>query len=151
MSTGIRDLRLWQEAVALGGDVSRAVHGCSRRETRQLTDRLLHTALDVAERVADGYERPPGEQARCYRRARATLTVLETLLAIARQAGLLPAQIHTQLTARTTTVDRLLGGYLTFVNRRAGIAAESTAAGDAAAGSMGTLNSGPNGTPPPSG
>ena len=137
MSNGIRDLRLWQESVALGGEVARAIHACSRRETRQLTDRILHTALDVAERVAEGYERPPAEQARCYRRARATLTVLETLLAIARQANLLPAPVHTQLATRIGTASRLLTGYLTFVSRRADVADGAGAAGSAGVAASG--------------
>ena len=137
MSNGIRDLRLWQESVALGGEVARAIHGCSRRETRQLTDRILHTALDVAERVAEGYERPPSEQARCYRRARATLTVLETLLAIARQANLLPPAAHTQLATRIGTTSRLLTGYLTFVNRRVEVAEGPVPAAVAGAGAAG--------------
>ncbi|HEX5580632.1 MAG TPA: four helix bundle protein [Gemmatimonadaceae bacterium] len=117
---GIRDLRLWQEAVALGGEVTRTVRGCSRRETRPLTDRILHTALDVATHVAAAYERPaPTEQARGYRDARATLTQLDTLLAVARQAGLLSPSALQQLSTRSTTVGRLLSGYLTFVDRQA--------------------------------
>ena len=120
MAPGIRDLRLWQEAVALGGDVTRTVHGCSRRETRQLTDRLLHTALDVSGHVAVAYERSaPPDQARGFRDARAALTRLDTLLAIARQGGLLTPLAFQQLSARTTAVGRLLGGYLTFVDRQA--------------------------------
>ncbi|HEY0970177.1 MAG TPA: four helix bundle protein, partial [Gemmatimonadales bacterium] len=120
MANGIRDLRLWQEAVALGGDVTRVVHGCSRRETRQLTDRILHTALDVAAHVAAAYERPsPAEQARGYRDARAMLTRLDTLLAIARQAALITPPTLQQLTTRSAAVGRLLSGYLTFVDRQA--------------------------------
>jgi four helix bundle protein len=120
MAPGIRDLRLWQEAVALGGDVTRIIHGCSRRETRQLSDRVLHTALDVAGHVAVAYEKPgPPDQARGFRDARATLTRLDTLLAIARQGGLLTPVAFQQLSARTATVGRLLGGYLTFVDRQA--------------------------------
>ena len=120
MANGIRDLRLWQEAVALGGEVTRTVHGCSRRETRQLTDRILHTALDVGAHVAAAYERPaPPDQARGYRDARATLTRLDTLLAIARHAGILTPAAMQQLSARSATVSRLLSGYLTFVDRQA--------------------------------
>src|SRR3954451_676271 len=58
MTTGVRELRLWQEAVALGGDVVRLMRQSCRRETRALTDQITHTAVAVATCVADGYGRP---------------------------------------------------------------------------------------------
>jgi four helix bundle protein len=118
MSSGLRDLKVWQEAVALAGDVTRAVHACSRRETRQLTDRLLHVALDVAARIAEGYERPAQpERMQLYRQARAALAVLDTLLAVARHAGLLPAPALAPLSSRAAVVGRLLASYLTLAER----------------------------------
>jgi four helix bundle protein len=118
MSSGLRDLKVWQEAVALAGDVTRAVHACSRRETRQLTDRLLHVALDVAARIAEGYERPAQpERMQLYRQARAALAVLDTLLAVARHAGLLPAPALVPLSSRAAVVGRLLASYLTLAER----------------------------------
>lgn len=118
MSAGIRDLKLWQEAVGLAADLTRTVHGCSRRETRQLTDRLLHVALDVPARIADGYERAEqAERVQLYRQARGDLAVLDTLLAVTRQAGLVTPAAQAQLTARCTVVARLLGGYLAAAER----------------------------------
>jgi len=118
MSSGLRDLKVWQEAVALAGDVTRAVHACSRRETRQLTDRLLHVALDVAARIAEGYERSAQpERMQLYRQARAALAVLDTLLAVARHAGLLPAPALAPLSSRAAVVGRLLASYLTLAER----------------------------------
>jgi four helix bundle protein len=118
MSSGLRDLKVWQEAVALAGDVARAIHACSRRETRQLTDRILHVALDVAARIAEGYERTAQpERMQLYRQARAALAVLETLLAAARHAGLLPSPALAQLSSRAAVVGRLLASYLTLADR----------------------------------
>ena len=118
MSNGLRDLKVWQEAVGLAGDVTRAVHACSRRETRQLTDRILHLAVDVAARIAEGYERPAQpERMQLYRQARASLAVLETLLAVARHAGIIPAPALAQLGGRSATVGRLLASYLTLADR----------------------------------
>ena len=37
MSTGLRELRVWQEAVSLAGDVIRAVRPTIRRETKSRT------------------------------------------------------------------------------------------------------------------
>jgi four helix bundle protein len=118
MIASLRDLKVWQEAVALAGDVTRAVHACSRRETRQLTDRLLHVALDVAARIAEGYARPAQpERMQLYRQARAALAVLDTLLAVARHAGLLPAPALAPLSSRAAVVGRLLASYLTLAER----------------------------------
>ena len=61
MTTGVRELRLWQEAVALGGDVARLMRQSCRRETRALTDHITHTAVAVATSVADGYGRPSAD------------------------------------------------------------------------------------------
>lgn len=118
MANGIRDVKVWQESVALAGDVTRAIHACSRRETRQLTDRVLHAALDVACRVADGCEQTGApERAARYRQARSALAVLDTLLTVARHAGLLAPTALAPLTARSTMVARLLGGYLALAER----------------------------------
>ena len=118
MAAGVRDLKLWQEAVGLAADLTRTIHGCSRRETRQLTDRLLHVALDVPARIADGYERADqAERLHLYRQARCDLAVLDTLLAVTRQAGLVTPAAQAQLTTRCTAVGRLLGGYLAAAER----------------------------------
>ena len=118
MATGIRDVKAWQESVALAGDVTRAIHACSRRETRQLTDRVLHAALDVASRVAEGCEHTAApERAARYRQARSALAVLDTLIAVARHAGLLAPAVVAPLTARSTTVARQLGAYLALAER----------------------------------
>jgi four helix bundle protein len=119
MTPGIRDLKVWQESVGLGGDVVRAVRRHSRRETKAFTDPLLATAGTVASLVADGYGHGgPQEQRDCYIRAKSALLELETRLAIARHADLIPAATTAQITARAQIVSRLLGGYLTYLDRQ---------------------------------
>lgn len=77
------------------------------------------TALLVAEHVAEGYGRyGAGEQRQLYRTAKRHLLRLETSLAIARQAELLSATSHAQLTARIQTVGRLLSGFLVYLDRQ---------------------------------
>lgn len=124
----MRDLKLWQEAVALAGDVVRAARQAARRETRAFTDDLMRAALAVAATIADGYARDePVEQRRCYRGARRALSTLETALAVGRHAGIIPAPTVAQLASRTAAVSRLLTGYLTFLERQM----ESRRPGDA--------------------
>jgi hypothetical protein len=66
MTTGMRELKLWQEAVALGADSARLARGATRRETKVLVDRLLLAAAEVATRIAAGYthDRPAAQRRR---------------------------------------------------------------------------------------
>jgi four helix bundle protein len=119
MSSGVRELRVWQEAVALAGDVIRAVRQGMRRETRNVSDAPMASALAVATHIADGYARAtPAEQRESYHLAKRSLLRLDTELAIARHADLLPAGAFTELTARSAQVARLLGGYLVYLDRQ---------------------------------
>jgi four helix bundle protein len=118
MASGLKDLRLWQEAVALAADVVRAVRTSSRRETKAFTDELMSAATAVAAGIADAHGRYlPAEQQASYRETRRALAILETRLAIARQAELISAATLAQCTNRITNVARLLSGYLGHLER----------------------------------
>src|SRR3569623_1966403 len=119
MAASIRDLKVWQEAVALASDVVRAARQGARRETKVVTDQLMVTALSAASMIADGYGRYTApEQRQLYRSARRELLRLETQLAIARQAELISALSFADLSGRAQTVTRLLGGYLVYLERQ---------------------------------
>ena len=124
MSSGLRELKLWQESVGLAGDVVRIARA-ARRDARQFAERLTAAACAVAEAVADAHGRyDPRDQQRAYRTARRNLLVLETCIAIARQADILSAPLVAQLVTRAGNVSRLLSGYLAFLERQ--IAAEES-------------------------
>lgn len=130
MSSGVRELRVWQESVALAGDVIRAVRPGVRRETRVVTDALMETALAVGAHIADGYGRPTGrEQRESYLAAKRALLRLESHLAVARHADLIPAGSWTELTARSAVASRLLTGYVVYLDRQIADEAERPAAG----------------------
>ena len=119
MGLGLRDLRVWQESVALGADVIRSMRQTNRREIKAITEHTMITALAVAEHVAEGYGRyAAGEQRALYRAAKRQLLRLETALAIARQADLLSATHHAQLATRIQTVNRLLSWFLVYLDRQ---------------------------------
>jgi four helix bundle protein len=119
MSANIRDLKVWQEAVALGAEVVRQARQGARRETKVVTDGLMVVALAVASTIAEGYGRfTAPEQRQLYRSAKRELLRLETQLAIARQADLISAQAHSDLSNRVQSVSRLLGGYLVYLERQ---------------------------------
>lgn len=109
---------MWQEAVALAGDVIRAVRQGVRRETKIVSDALMEAALAIGTHIADGYARStPEEQRDSYLSAKRALLRLETGLAAARHAELIPAGALQQLTSRSTQVSRLLAGYLAYLDR----------------------------------
>ncbi len=119
MAASIRDLKVWQEAVALASDVVRAARQGARRETKVVTDQLMITALSAATTIADGYGRYTApEQRQLYRAAKRELLRLETQLAVLRQAEVVSAQVHAELSARIQSVMRLLGGYLVYLERQ---------------------------------
>jgi four helix bundle protein len=127
MAANIRDLKVWQEAVALAAEIVRSARQNARRETKVVTDQLMLTAVTAASTIADGYGRYTApEQRQLYRSAKREFLRLETQLAIARQADLISAQTHADLANRTQGVMRLLGGYLVYLERQ--ITPETTAA-----------------------
>lgn len=119
MAASIRDLKVWQEAVALAADIVRSSRQAARRETKVVTDQLMLSAISAAGTIADGYGRYTApEQRQLYRAAKRELLKLETSLAIARQADLIPASTHADLSNRIQSVNRLLGGYLVYLERQ---------------------------------
>ena len=119
MAANIRDLKVWQESVALAAETIRAARQGARREIKVVSDQLMLTAVSVACHVADGYGRyTPAEQRTFYRAARRDLLRLETQLAVARQADLVSAGAHAELVARIATMNRLLSGYLVYLERQ---------------------------------
>lgn len=121
MASSIRDLKVWQEAVALAAETVKASRHAARRETKVVTDQLMISAVNAASTIADAYGRYTApEQRLLYRAARRELLRLETQLAIARQSDLVNAPTHSALAARVQSVTRLLGGYLVYLERQLG-------------------------------
>src|SRR5678816_4941837 len=119
MAGSIRDLKVWQEAVGLAAETVRSARQGARRETKVVTDQIMLCALAAASAIADGYGRYTApEQRQLYRSAKRELLRLETQLAIARQADLITAQTHADLSSRVQSVGRLLGGYLVYLERQ---------------------------------
>ena len=119
MSSGVRELRVWQESVSLAGDVIRALRQTLRRETKAVSDHAMATAICVGTHVAEGYGRHTVQEQRAsYLSAKCALLRLETELAVARHADLIPAGSFTELTTRSALVARLLAGYLVYLDKQ---------------------------------
>jgi four helix bundle protein len=118
-TSSLRDLKIWQESVALAGDLTRSLRQSTRRETKALTDLLMLTAVGLAEQIADGHSRYTSEEQReIYRSAKRDLLRVETQIAVARHADLLPASIQTVLLDHIQNLHRLLAGYLAYLDRQ---------------------------------
>jgi four helix bundle protein len=119
MAAAIRDLKLWQEAVALAGEVIRSLRHANRREVKAVVEQVMSTAVAVATHITDGYARyDAGEQYQLYTAAKRELLRLETQLALARRAELLSAASDAELATRAQSVARLLVGYLAYLDRQ---------------------------------
>jgi four helix bundle protein len=119
MAAAIRDLKLWQEAVALAAEVIRSLRATNRREIKSVVEHVMATAVAVATLITDGYARyEAAEQHQLYTAAKRELLRLETELAVARRADLLSAERDAELVTRTQSVARLLVGYLAYLDRQ---------------------------------
>jgi four helix bundle protein len=119
MAAAIRDLKLWQEAVALAAEVIRALRATNRREVKSVVEQVMATAIAVATYITDGFARyGAAEQHELYTAAKHELLRLETQLAIARRADLLSAASDGDLSTRAQSVARLLVGYLAYLDRQ---------------------------------
>ena len=79
----------------------------------------MMSALSVAAHIADGYARvAPVEQRDSYLSAKRALLRVETELAVAKHADLLPAGSFAELTVRSGHVAMLVAGYLAYLDRQ---------------------------------
>jgi four helix bundle protein len=119
MAAGMREFRAWQEAVSTAGEVTRAARKVSRSETRALTDLLVRCSAELALAIARAHSKSDlTSQRDAFQSAREAAAGLETALAIARHAELLPAATCADLAARAGSTSRLVAGYLQYVDRQ---------------------------------
>ena len=119
MAASLRDLKVWQESVALAGDLTRALRQATRRETKAFSDHMMLTASRVAERIAEGQARyESAEQREIYWAAKRDLLIVETHLGVARHAELLSATTQAALLERVQLLHRLIAGYLVYLDRQ---------------------------------
>jgi four helix bundle protein len=124
MAPGMREFRAWQEAVATAGEVARAARKVSRGETRPLTDLLVRCSAELALAIARAHAKSElVAQRDAFQASREAAAGLETALAIARHAELLPVVTCADLSARAASTSRLVSGYLVYLERQ--ISAES--------------------------
>jgi four helix bundle protein len=126
----MREFRAWQEAVATAGEVARAARKASRGETRPLTDLLVRSSAELAIAIARAHAKSGlQEQRAAFQAAREAAAALETGLAIARHAELLPLATCGELASRAASTARLVSGYVLYLDRQ--ISADAVEASEA--------------------
>jgi four helix bundle protein len=116
---GVKDLKLYHESVNLAAEVVRAARHAMRKERNSFLERLISTASALPETIAEGYGRSAAlDQQRHFEAAARSLSALETQLAIAKIADLLPPQVVTQAVSRAAVVGKLLTGYLGYIEKQ---------------------------------
>ena len=118
MPSNVRELKVWQEAVATAGEIARLARKTSRPETRTLVDLLVRCSSEVALAVARAHvKETPEAQRDAFRGARDKAAALETGIAIARHAELFPLATCADLGSKAGLVGRLVAGYLAYLER----------------------------------
>ena len=118
MPSGVRELKVWQEAVATAGEAARLARKASRPETRALVDLVARDAAEVPLAIARAYvQDAPPAQRDAFRVARDAAAALETMIAVARHAELFPLAACADLAAKAALVSRLVSGYLAYLER----------------------------------
>jgi four helix bundle protein len=104
-----RDLRVWQEAMALAENVYRATAGFPREEMFGLTQQARRAAVSVPANIAEGYGREnTGAYQQFLRIAQGSLKELETHLLLAGRLGLLPETEAEPLLRQSSAVGKML-------------------------------------------
>jgi four helix bundle protein len=118
MPSGVRELKVWQEAVATAGEAARLARKASRPETRTLVDLVARSAAEVPLAIARAYAQDaPPAQRDAFRIARDAAAALETMIAVVRHAELFPLASCADLAAKAALVSRLVVGYLAYLDR----------------------------------
>jgi four helix bundle protein len=113
MSGTYRDLKAWQTAMNLVGDVYRLTQEFPRGETYGLTSQLRRAAVSIASNIAEGKGRSSDKELLHFlSNAKGSLFEVETQVIIADRQGYLTHSQAEGLLSQTAEVGRLLNGLM---------------------------------------
>jgi|SRR5271165_4542042 len=108
---GYRDLRAWQQAMALVTDVYRVTRMFPKEELYGLTSQVRRAAVSIPSKFAEGHGRNSRNEFRQYiGQARGSLSELETQLEIAKNLGYPKDQAADTLMKQADAVGKMLTG-----------------------------------------
>ena len=112
MESGIKshkDLNVWRLAMRLAKDIYRLVERFPAKEEYRLTSQLVRAAISIPANIAEGNSRGSRKDyAHFISIARGSAAELETLLQLARDVGLAPADSFSDVMEKTEEVGRML-------------------------------------------
>jgi four helix bundle protein len=119
-----RDLRVWQEAMALAEDVFRLAARMPRIEGFGLADQMRRSAISIPANIAEGYGREStGSYVQFLKVARGSLKELETHVLLAQRVGIVDGEKAQPLLSRSENVGKMLNGLIRSVLARRAAAA----------------------------
>ena len=113
MASSFRDLRVWQEAMALATEIYQCTAGFPKHELYGLTQQIRRAAVSVPSNIAEGKGRNTDKEFRQFLfHARGSLLEIETQLLIAEELQYLSRETSERLLALAEGVGRALSGLI---------------------------------------
>jgi len=117
MASSFRDLRVWQEAMALTAQVYKNTAEFPKSETYGLVQQMRRAAVSVPSNIAEGKgHRSNKEFVHFLFHARGSLWELQTQVILAEQLGLVSKPESSTLLATAEDVSRALNGLITSLS-----------------------------------
>jgi four helix bundle protein len=127
MAAGIasyRDLRVWQEAMALAEDVYRLAAGMPRVTGFGLADQMRRATISIPANIAEGYGRESTlSYVQFLKVARGSLKELETHVLLAQRVGIIDSDKAQPLLSRSENIGKMLNGLIRSVQAHRSAAA----------------------------
>jgi four helix bundle protein len=114
-----RDLRVWQEAMALAADVFRLAAELPRISAFGLADQMRRASVSIPSNISEGYGREStGSYVQFLKVARGSLKELETHILLAQRVELIGNEKAEALLAQSEAVGKMLNGLIRSVQSR---------------------------------
>jgi four helix bundle protein len=118
---GYRDLRAWQQAMALVTEVYRITRAFPKEELYGLASQMRRAAVSIPSNLAEGHGRNSRNEFRQYiGQARGSLSELETQLEIARNLEYLNDDAAGSLMKQADAIGKMLTGLRSWSEKAAG-------------------------------
>src|SRR5437867_592872 len=121
MSASYRDLRVWQQGIALVLAIYKHTRAFSREELYGLTSQMRRAAVSIPSNIAEGKGRSSDRDRRLFFcHARASLLELETQISIARDLQFLPGPEAAELIESSGQLGRMLNSLIESLQPQTG-------------------------------
>jgi four helix bundle protein len=114
-----RDLKVWQEAMALAVGVHRHLAKVPFAVTRALADQMWRSAISVPANIAEGYGRDStGSYIQFLKVARGSLKELETHILLAQRIGVFDSRETQPLLSSSESIGKMLNALIRSLQAR---------------------------------